>query len=217
MDTTPTPDFTTGVPAAVIPDGGILLGHVGEEDVVLVRRGGELFAVGAYCTHNHGPLAQGVAVGDTLRCPLHHACFSLRTGEALRAPALDPIDCWRVEHSGDTVVVREKITPAPVEEAAANAAPSAARGSASAVRAVVIGGGGAAGLAAAASLRRHGYGGALTMISADDSPPCDRPNLSKDYLLGTAPETWIALRTPQFCAQAPRTRRVRGRRHCEVA
>jgi len=65
----------------------------------------------------------------------------------------------------------------------------------------VIVGGGAAGLAAAAGLRRHGYQGALTMISADDSPPCDRPNLSKDYLLGTAPAEWIALRTPQFYAE----------------
>jgi apoptosis-inducing factor 3 len=201
MDNTPKPDFTTGVPAAAIPDGGMLLGHVGEEDVVLVRRGSELFAVGAYCTHYHGPLAQGLVVGDTLRCPLHHACFSLRTGEALRAPALDPIDCWRVEQSGDTVSVREKLTPVPAVPAAVDAAPSTARRNAGAVRAVVIVGGGAAGLAAAASLRRHGYQGALTMISADDSPPCDRPNLSKDYLLGTAPEEWIPLRTPQFYAE----------------
>jgi NADPH-dependent 2,4-dienoyl-CoA reductase/sulfur reductase-like enzyme/nitrite reductase/ring-hydroxylating ferredoxin subunit len=193
MDNTPTPDFTAGVPAAAIPDGGMLLGRVGEQEVVLVRRGTELFAVGAICSHYHGPLSQGLVVGDTLRCPLHHACFSLRSGEALRAPALDPIDCWRVEQSGDTVMVREKLT--------VDAAPPTARRNPGAVRAVVIVGGGAAGLAAAASLRRHGFQGALTMISADDSPPCDRPNLSKDYLLGTTPEEWIPLRTPQFYAE----------------
>ena len=201
MDNTPTPDFTAGVPAAAIPDGGMLLGRVGEQDVVLVRRGSELFAVGALCSHYHGPLAQGLVVGDTLRCPLHHACFSLRSGEALRAPALDPIDCWRVEQSGATVRVREKLIANSAAEAAVDAAPAAARRTGSAVRTVVIVGGGGAGLAAAASLRRHGFQGALTMISADDSPPCDRPNLSKDYLLGTAPEEWIPLRTPQFYAE----------------
>ena len=102
------PDFAAGVPSSRVPDGGMLLGSVGEDDVLLARRGDEFFAVGAYCTHYHGPLAQGLMVGDTVRCPLHHACFSLRTGEALRAPAFDPITCWRVERIGATVFVREK-------------------------------------------------------------------------------------------------------------
>lgn len=87
------PDLTKGVPLASIPDGGKLLGTVGEEEVLLVRHGMELFAVGAHCTHYQGPLAEGLVVGDEVRCPWHHACFSLRTGEALRAPALDPIQC----------------------------------------------------------------------------------------------------------------------------
>ena len=166
-------------------------GRVDTEDVILVRRGDELFAVGAYCTHYHGPLADGLIVGDTVRCPWHHACFSLRTGEALRAPALDPIACWRVERVGDTVFVREKLAePAPkraARHAGADRAPS-----------VVIVGGGAAGLAAADMLRREGYDGPLTMISADDSPPYDRPNLSKDFLAGTAPDDWIPLRSPEY-------------------
>src|SRR6185369_13393236 len=159
------------------------------EDVLLLRRGNELFAFGAQCTHYHGPLAEGLVVGDTVRCPWHHACFSLRTGEALRAPALDPIPCWRVERVGDEVFVREKVTQ-PVSPPAAKA-----RGL---PESVVIVGGGAAGLAAAEMLRREGYGGALTMVSADDSPPCDRPNLSKDFLAGTAPEEWMPLRPPEF-------------------
>src|SRR6266853_6807603 len=105
----PKPDFRNGFSVRDLPDGGMVLGQVDAEDVVLVRRGGEFFAVGASCTHYHGPLSDGLVVGDTLRCPWHHACFSLRTGEALRAPALDPISCWRVEKVGDKAFVREKL------------------------------------------------------------------------------------------------------------
>src|SRR5689334_6354516 len=106
------PDLKNGLPLASIPDGGKLLGTVDGEEVLLVRRGTEFFAVGAYCTHYHGPLADGLVMNDEVRCPWHHACFSLRTGEALRAPALDAIQCWRVERKGDTVFVRDKLAPA---------------------------------------------------------------------------------------------------------
>ncbi|HEX4986520.1 MAG TPA: FAD-dependent oxidoreductase, partial [Burkholderiales bacterium] len=150
---------------------------------------GEFFAIGAHCTHYHGPLADGLIVGDTVRCPWHHACFSLRTGEALRAPALDPVDCWSVERSGDKVFVRGKV-PRPAKPGAKGGPQS-----------VVIVGGGAAGLAAADMLRREGYDGGVTIVSADAYPPCDRPNLSKDYLAGTAQEDWIPLRAPDYYSE----------------
>jgi NADPH-dependent 2,4-dienoyl-CoA reductase/sulfur reductase-like enzyme/nitrite reductase/ring-hydroxylating ferredoxin subunit len=186
------PDLRKGVPARDLPDGRMRLGVVDGEDVIVVRRGDEYFAVGASCTHYHGPLAEGLVVADTVRCPWHHACFSLRTGEALRAPALDPVACFRVEKTGDTVFVREKLeSPKPKPKpkpTAAKAAPSS----------IVIVGGGAAGLAAADKLRREGWGGRLTLLSADDSPPVDRPNLSKDFLAGNAPDDWIPLRAPEY-------------------
>ena len=90
------PDLALGISAAELPDGGKLVGHVGQEPVLLVRRGADVFAIGAHCTHYNGPLADGLVVDDTVRCPWHHACFDLRTGEALRAPALSPVDTWRV-------------------------------------------------------------------------------------------------------------------------
>src|SRR5215469_6300430 len=186
------PDFAQGVPLADIPEGGMILGHVAGEAAVLARRGHELFAIGAECTHYHGPLAEGVLVEDTLRCPWHHACFSLRTGEALRAPALNPVPCWRVELRNGMVYVREK-----VELTAGGARPTRQ----SALGAIVIVGGGAAGEAAAEMLRHEGYSGPITMLSDDDAPPCDRPNLSKDYLAGNAPEEWIPLRPPEFYGQ----------------
>src|SRR5216683_4897844 len=106
-------DLTLGVAVDSLSSGGTLLGRVGEDEVLLTRAGDRFFAVGAHCTHYRGPLAEGLVVGDTVRCPLHHACFSLETGEALRAPALDPIACWRVEGRGDMVLVREKISEPP--------------------------------------------------------------------------------------------------------
>jgi NADPH-dependent 2,4-dienoyl-CoA reductase/sulfur reductase-like enzyme/nitrite reductase/ring-hydroxylating ferredoxin subunit len=192
MDNSSKPDLKAGFSLNDLLDGGMVLGQVDGEDVVLTRRGDDLFAVGAACTHYHGPLAEGLMVGETVRCPWHHACFSLRTGEALRAPALDPIPCWRVEKVGDKAYVREKLAEA------GKRTKSHAASSATVPRSVVIVGGGAAGLAAADMLRREGYDGPLTMISADESAPCDRPNLSKDFLAGTAPEDWIPLRSPDY-------------------
>src|SRR6185369_1577475 len=180
-------DFTRGVKANSIADGGMILGEVGKDQVLLARTGDRFFAVGAHCTHYRGPLAEGIVVGDTVRCPWHHACFSLETGEALRAPALDPIVCWRVERDGDRVIVREKLTPAPAS------APARAVVSVALPASIVIIGGGAAGLAAADMLRRESYDGPITMISADPDPPVDRPNLSKDFLAGEAKDDWIPM------------------------
>src|SRR5580765_1791503 len=184
------PDLTQGISLSTLANGGMLVGRVGDDEVLVARSGSEVFAIGAHCTHYHGPLADGLIVGDTVRCPWHHACFSLRTGTPERAPALDPIDCWKVERDGDRIVVREK-QPAALAPATIANAPSS----------VVIVGGGAAGLAAAEVLRREGYAGPITMISADTASPVDRPNLSKDYLAGTAKEDWIPLRGPEFYAE----------------
>jgi NADPH-dependent 2,4-dienoyl-CoA reductase/sulfur reductase-like enzyme/nitrite reductase/ring-hydroxylating ferredoxin subunit len=192
MEDSAEPDLKAGFPFDNLKDGGMIMGQVDGEDVILARRGDELFAVGAACTHYHGSLAEGLLVDETVRCPWHHACFSLRTGEALRAPALDSIACWRVEKIGDKAYVREKLVAVhpktTVGAQTSHKLPSS----------IVIIGGGAAGLAAADMLRREGYEGPLTMISVDDSAPYDRPNLSKDFLAGTASDDWIPLRSPDF-------------------
>jgi NADPH-dependent 2,4-dienoyl-CoA reductase/sulfur reductase-like enzyme/nitrite reductase/ring-hydroxylating ferredoxin subunit len=186
-------DLTAGIAAAELADGAIVQGRVGDQDVIVLKRGSDIFALAAHCTHYHGPLSDGIIVGDTIRCPWHHACFDLRTGEPLRPPALDPVACWRVERDGDKVIVREKLPEPRVKQ------PSA-RESAAWPESVVIVGGGAAGHAAADVLRREGYDRGITILSADSAPPCDRPNLSKDYLAGKVQEDWIPLRSPEFYA-----------------
>jgi apoptosis-inducing factor 3 len=180
------PDFRDGLPIRDLRDGAMISGQVDGEELILARRGDEFFAIGAHCTHYGGPLAEGLIVGDTVRCPWHHACFSLNTGEALRAPALDPVPCWRVERLDEKIFVREKV-PAPAPKRGTEGPSS-----------VVIVGGGAAGLAAADMLRREGYDGPVTIVSADASAPVDRPNLSKDFLAGTAQEDWIPLRSSDY-------------------
>ncbi len=186
------PDLTQGVPVESIGEGKMLVGRVGEHDVLLVHSADQFFAVRAQCAHYRGPLAEGIVIGDTIRCPLHHACFNLSTGDALRAPALDPLPCWRVERLGDKVAVREQLpAPAPRPRTPREEVPAS----------VVIVGGGAAGLAAADMLRREGYTGPITMISADADVPVDRPNLSKDYLAGEAQADWIPLWPPELFAE----------------
>lgn len=184
------PDLKVGVEIGEIAeDGGMLLGHADGEAVLLVRRKLEVFAIGAKCTHYGGPLAEGRLEGNEVRCPWHHACFDIRTGEASAAPALNPVACWSVVRDGGKVRVSGK------QDAKKPAAPAGAPAS------VVVLGAGAAGEAAVEMLRREGYAGAITMVGHESSVPVDRPNLSKDYLAGTAPEEWIPLRPESFFAE----------------
>jgi NADPH-dependent 2,4-dienoyl-CoA reductase/sulfur reductase-like enzyme/nitrite reductase/ring-hydroxylating ferredoxin subunit len=197
------PDLAAGIPVSDLAEGRPLAGHAGGEAVLLVRRGEAVFAVGATCSHYGGPLAEGLVVGDTIRCPWHHAVFELGSGRALRPPALNPIGCWTVVREGDRVRVAEKrpvATAAPHPDGASHpaGAPPALAG---APESVVIVGAGAAGLAAALAVRDAGYAGPVALVGAEDTPPIDRPNLSKDYLAGSAPEEWMPLRPPGFYAE----------------
>jgi apoptosis-inducing factor 3 len=180
------PDFEKGCEIKSVRDGEMLLGHAFSEPVLVARRRDELFATGATCTHYGGPLAKGLMVDCTVRCPWHHARFDLRTGEAIAAPALNDVACYKIEKRGDQFFVTGKIDKKLARKPKLSPA------------SVVIVGAGAAGGVAAEMLRREGYDRSVTMIGADEFLPYDRPNLSKDYLAGTAPEEWIPLRPPEF-------------------
>jgi len=168
------PDLKQGVADGDLREGAPLLGHADGEAVVLVRDGGRVHAVGATCTHYGGPLAEGIVAGGAIRCPWHHACFDLATGRA-HGSALSPIACWDVALEGGRIRVGAKRAPA---------TPADPGGP----RSVVIVGGGPAAVACAEALRGAGHRGAITMVSAEGSDPVDRPNLSKDFLAGSAPE-----------------------------
>jgi NADPH-dependent 2,4-dienoyl-CoA reductase/sulfur reductase-like enzyme/nitrite reductase/ring-hydroxylating ferredoxin subunit len=180
------PDFEKGFNRDDVAEGAMLLGHAFGQPVLVARIGEEFFAIGAKCTHYGGPLNEGLMLGETVRCPWHHACFNLRTGEAIGAPALSDTSCWRIEKRDGRFFVTGKVDSKPKRKPIVS--PSS----------VVIIGAGAAGGAAAEMLRREGYSGAVTLIGADEFLPYDRPNLSKDYLAGSAPEEWIPLRSAGF-------------------
>jgi len=180
------PDLEAGIPDSDLAGEAPLLGHAHGEPVVLIRRNDEVLAIGATCTHYSGPLAEGLFSADSVRCPWHHACFDLRTGAPVRGQALNPIPCYEVSQADGLIKV-----------GARTGGPITLRRS-SALRTIAIVGAGAAGESAAETLRREGYDGEILLFGADESPPVDRPNLSKDYLAGTAPEEWMPLRPPAF-------------------
>jgi 3-phenylpropionate/trans-cinnamate dioxygenase ferredoxin reductase subunit len=182
-------DFAAGISLDQLADGIPVEGHFAGEPVLLVRHGSQVSAIAARCSHYGAPLEDGLAVKDTVHCPWHHASFSLGSGEALNPPALSSLPCFQVERVGNQVFVRGKRGPLPTRTPASS--PSS----------IVIVGTGAAGSAAAEMLRREGYSGPITLVGAETGIPCDRPNLSKDFLAGSAPEEWVWLRSQEFYAQ----------------
>ena len=180
------PDLAEGVALKELREDVALLGHAHGEAVLLARHGDAVFAVGATCTHYSGPLAEGLVTEGTVRCPWHHACYDLRTGASI-PPALNPIPCYEVVREGERVRVGGRL-PEPRTPARFAGAPNR----------IVVVGAGAAGHTACETLRREGYRGELLLIGADTALPVDRPNLSKDFLSGSAPEEWLPLRPREF-------------------
>jgi NADPH-dependent 2,4-dienoyl-CoA reductase/sulfur reductase-like enzyme/nitrite reductase/ring-hydroxylating ferredoxin subunit len=182
------PDLGAGVASDQVAEGATLAGRVGDESVLLARVHGRCYAIGAKCTHYGGPLAEGLVVGDTIRCPWHHTAFDLTSGDVERPPALDDVARWEVEERNGRIRVAGRAIPASRTSRRPRSQPES----------IVIIGAGAAGISAANTLRREGYQGPITIVDADRDVPVDRPNLSKDYLAGSAPEEWVWLRTPEF-------------------
>ena len=183
------PDFAAGIPMDDLEDGEPRFGHVGDSPVFVLRTGGGVKAFSAKCTHYGGPLKDGVVEGSTLRCPWHHACFSLNDGRVLGGPAFNPLPSWSVVTEDGKVFVKEQEHRDPLEAVGTPAREPDC---------VVIVGAGAAGSSAAETLRTRGYRKPVFLVDPDPDAPYDRPNLSKDFLSGEAPEEWIPLRPDGF-------------------
>jgi apoptosis-inducing factor 3 len=157
--------------------------------VVLAHVEGQYYAFRAGCTHYGGPLNEGVLKSHTIMCPWHHACFDIRNGSRMEPPALNNLPTYTVRTEGQQVFVALESPSQPVAENQPDN------------RHFVIIGGGAGGNAAAEALRRVGFQGKVTIISAVPEVPIDRPNLSKDYLDGHAKSEWMPLRDKNWYEQ----------------
>lgn len=162
-------------------------------EILLVNSGGQISALGAYCTHYGAELAKGVLAGETIVCPWHHACFCSKNGDLEHPPALNALPNYEVTIQGNDIVVKlpEKLKKNRVPDMASYNPQNDAR-------TFVIVGAGAAGNAAAQTLREDGFQGRIVMISYEPHLPYDRPNLSKAYLQGEAPKEWMPLRSEKF-------------------
>jgi NADPH-dependent 2,4-dienoyl-CoA reductase/sulfur reductase-like enzyme/nitrite reductase/ring-hydroxylating ferredoxin subunit len=199
------PDLTQGIEIAGIGPGELIAGHAFGEPVLLVHVKPDWFAVGGNCTHYGANLAEGVLVGETIRCPWHHACFNLSNGAAACAPALNDLPSYSVLVEDNIVRVTGKR-----DHTQPRADDKGSRGSSAPAKVVLdenptfgpssvfIVGASAAGIACAEMLRREAYRGPITLADMDRDAPYDRPNLSKDYLAGNAPEEWLPLHPKEF-------------------
>jgi apoptosis-inducing factor 3 len=175
-----------------IKDGEMKEVEAGGTKVLLARVGDKYHAVGANCPHYGAPLSEGILSGERIVCPWHHACFNVTTGDLEEPPSFDALPHFEVKIKDEKVYVRLP------ENAEDRRTPLMAQCDFKDERTFVIIGGGAAGFMAAQTLREDGFAGRVVMITREDRPPYDRPNLSKDYLQGHAEPDWMPLRPKEF-------------------
>ena len=184
---------TTVVRASDLKDGEMKEVMVGETRVLLTRTKGKFHAIGNVCTHYGGYLHEGCRSGTGVYCPWHQSRFNVISGDLEEPPALDAVPRFEVRVEGDDVIVsvpegvQDRRVPAMVKHN-----PAADR------RTFVILGAGGAGNMAAQTLRQDGFEGRIIMLTAENSLPYDRPNLSKAYLYGDAPVDSLPWRSEQF-------------------
>jgi nitrite reductase/ring-hydroxylating ferredoxin subunit len=78
---------------------------IGSKEICIINKGGEFFALDDVCSHAYASLADGYIEGDNVECPLHGACFEIRTGKVKTAPATVDLKTYPVKIEGDRIKV----------------------------------------------------------------------------------------------------------------
>ena len=191
MDTTPSstgPDLEAGIPVGDLVGETPLLGHAGGEPVIAgaprrrrARDRRDLHALRRPARRGAGRRRHGsLPVAPRLLQPAHRRsrCAPRRStrSPATRSSVADGLIARR-RANGRTASrcgAARRCGPSSSSARARRATPRPRRCAARATTA------------------------SITLFGADESPPVDRPNLSKDYLAGNAPEEWMPLRPPEF-------------------
>ena len=173
-------------------DGDMRQVSVESTDVLLIRHNDRFHALHPFCSHYGAPLAGGTFSDGRVVCPWHHACFDVASGYRVEPPGLDSLTAYEVRVEGEDVIVRVP------DDAQGTRTPITAARDSNDTRTFAVLGGGAAGEFAAETLREAGFTGRILQISQESKAPYDRPNLSKDYLAGHAPDEWMILRSDAF-------------------
>jgi len=101
-------DFVAVAKTSEIEEGKVTLVRIGEAPIGVTLIDGEYFAFADVCTHDDGPVAEGELDEYSIECPRHGAKFDIRTGRALRLPAVVPIPVYAVEVDGDVIKVSRR-------------------------------------------------------------------------------------------------------------
>ena len=88
---------------AELPSGNCV--HIDDPEIAVFNLEGKFFAIADVCTHDQARLSDGELAGDTIICPWHGACFSVRTGEALSPPAVEAVETFPVVLKEDYIYI----------------------------------------------------------------------------------------------------------------
>ena len=105
MSGTKAANFVTVAKVGEIPSGGVKIVRRDDREIAVFHLDGAYYAMDDVCTHDGGPVAEGIIDGDVIECPRHGARFDIRSGAALSMPATAPVPTYPVRVEGDEIQV----------------------------------------------------------------------------------------------------------------
>ncbi|WP_339662951.1 FAD-dependent oxidoreductase [uncultured Psychrobacter sp.] len=174
---------TVTINKADIISGGMKSYKQDDDSIILITRDDSTFrAFDGKCPHAGADLGTGLRCGNRVICPWHHATFDSSDGALLEPIATTGLTQYQIIDNGDSLTVD---TSAKIDKQVEN-------DKLTDTHTIIVGGGGA-GFMTAHQLRNTGYGGKITLVSAEDKAPYNRPLLSKAFLASNMPEEKLLL------------------------
>src|SRR5260370_16619456 len=103
--------FVPVTTAAELSPGAMKWVVIDRERVVIANVEGVFYALQDICGHRGAPLSKGKVAGHMIECPLHYACFDVRTGKLLSGPASADVVTYAGRAPGDPATGQRKANP----------------------------------------------------------------------------------------------------------